>query len=207
MRYLISLLFVCVGVVPASGQVLLTGETGGSGAQAVVVTANLISVKDFGTLKNFWAEYGYGLTGRVDIFAAYGVISVFGETQHYVSGGSNIGLLQRRRLGLDVSFFSNVTVPITRRNEAATLLGTFAFIASRPVKIGAVFLTPYGGFEAVVPIGHRDRGVFTPVETLHAGIVGVAIPLGKTWAAFVEYDPGPRLRSGGAGIAVTIPRE
>jgi len=207
MRYVTPLLFVCVGVVPVSGQVLVTGEPGGSGAQAVVVTANLISVKDFGTLKNFWAEYGYGLTDRVDIFAAYGVITVFGETQHYIGGGSNIGLLQRRRHGLDVSFFNNVSVPLTRRDEAATLLGTFAFVASRPVKIGAVSLTPYGGFEAVVPIGHRDRGVFTPVETLHAGIVGVAIPLAKTWAAFVEYDPGPRLRSGGAGIAVTLPRE
>jgi len=201
------LLVVCVGVAPASGQVLVTGEPGGSGVQAVVVTANLISVKDFGTLKNFWAEYGYGLTDRVDMFAAYGVISVFGETQHYFSGGTNIGLLQRRRHGLDVSFFNNVSVPLTRRDEAATLLGTFAFVASRPVKIGSLSVTPYGGFEALVPIGHRARGVFTPVETLHAAIAGAAIPLGKTWTAFVEYDPGPRLRSGGAGIAVTIPRE
>jgi hypothetical protein len=47
--------------------------------------------------------------------------------------------------------------------------------------------------------------VFTPVETLHAGIV-VAIPLQKTWTAYVEYNPGPNLRSGGAGIGVTIPR-
>jgi hypothetical protein len=207
MRYVTPLLFVCLGIVPASGQVLVTGETGGSGAQAVMVTANLISVKDFGTLKNFWAEYGYGLTDRVDIFANYGVIRVFGETQHYVGGGTNIGLLQRRRHALDVSFFNNVTVPLTRRDEAAIVLGTFAFVASRPVKVASLSLTPYGGFEALVPIGHRARGVFTPVETLHAAIVGVAIPLDKTWAAFAEYDPGPRLRSGGAGIAVTIPRE
>src|SRR5438034_10110583 len=95
------LLVVCVGVVPASGQVLVTGQPSGSGAQAVVVTANFISVKDFGTLKNFWAEYGYGLTDRVDILAAYGAITVFGETQHYIGGGSNIGLLHRRRHGLD----------------------------------------------------------------------------------------------------------
>ena len=206
-RYATLLLVVCVGIVPASAQVLVTGEPGGAKAQAVVVTANLISVKDFGTLKNFWAEYGYGLTNRVDVFAAYGVISVFGETQHYISGGTNVGLLQRRRHGLDVSFFSNVSVAVTRRDEAATLLGTFAVIASRPVTIGSLSVTPYGGFEALVPIGQRARGVFTPVETLHAGVIGVAIPLDKTWAAFVEYDPGPRLRSGGAGIAVTIPRE
>src|SRR5437016_11665796 len=116
MRHLIPLVFVCVGVVPANGQVLVTGEPGGAKAQAVVVTANLISVKDFGTLKNFWAEYAYGLTDRVDVFANHGVIGVFGETQHYVGGGLNIGLLQRRRHGLDVSFFSNVSVPLTRRD-------------------------------------------------------------------------------------------
>jgi hypothetical protein len=208
MRHLTRLL-VCwlLGAVDASGQVLITGETGGSGTQAVVVTANLISVKDFGTLKNFWGQYGYGLTGRIDVFALYGAITVFGDTQQYIGGGSNIGILQRGRHGIDVSFFSNVSVPITRRDEAATWLGTFAFVASRPIRIGSLPMTPYGGFEALVPVGQRARGVFTPVETLHAAIVGVAIPLDKTWAAFVEYDPGPRLRSGGAGIAVAIPRQ
>src|SRR5437660_86441 len=119
MRYVTPLLFLFVGVVPAGGQVLVTGEPGGAKAQAVVATANLISVKDFGTLKNFWAEYGYGLTDRVDVFAAYGIISVFGETQHYISGGTNIGLLQRHRHALDVSFFNNVSVAMTRRDEAA----------------------------------------------------------------------------------------
>jgi len=208
MRHLTALLvYGLLGETAANGQVLITGEPGGSGAQAVVATANLISVKDFGTLKNFWGQYGYGLTSRVDIFAVYGAITVFGKTQQYIGGGSNIGILQRGRHGLDVSFFSNVSVPMTRRDEAATLLGTFAFVASRPVKIGSLPVTPYGGFEAVVPVGHRARGVFTPVETLPAAILGVAIALNKTWAAFAEFDPGPTLRSGGVGIAVIIPRQ
>jgi hypothetical protein len=203
-----TLLLVCwlVGAVTAGGQVLLTGEPGGSGAQGAAVTANLISPKAFATLTNVWAQYGYGLTDRVDIFATYGAIRVFDETQHYVGIGSNIGILRRSRHGLDVSLFDNVSVPLTRRAEAATLLVTLALIASRPVKIGSLLMTPYGGFEALAPVGARARGVFTPVETLHAGIIGLAIPLHQTWTAYVEYNPGPHLRSGGAGIGVTIPR-
>jgi hypothetical protein len=208
MRWPITLLLVCwlAGAAPASGQVLLTGEPGGAGAQSVAVTANLISPKDFGNLTNFWALYGFGLTDRVDLFASYGAISVFGETQHYAGVGSNIGVLRRNQHGLDVSVMSGVTAPLSRRGQAATLLGTIAVIASRPVTIGSLTMTPYGGFESVVPIGGRARGVFTPVETLHAGIAGVAIPLQKTWTAYVEYNPGPNLRSGGAGVVVMIPR-
>ncbi len=200
------LVFWLVGAVTASGQVLLTGEPGGSGAQNVAVTANLISPKAFANLTNVWAQYGYGVTDRLDFFAAYGAIRVFDKTQHYVGLGSNIGVLQRSRNGLDVSLLSSVSVPLTRRNEAATLLVTLAFIASRPGKIGSFLMTPYGGLEAVAPVGGRARDVFTPVETLHAGIAGVAIPLRKTWTAYVEYNPGPHLRSGGAGVVVTIPR-
>ena len=94
---------------------------------------------------------------------------------------------------------------MTRRDRAATVLLTTAVVASRPVKLGAVLLVPYGGYEALVPVGNRARGVFTPVETLAAAVAGVAIPLRKTWTAYVEFDPGPVLRSGGMGLVVTIP--
>ena len=204
-----AVFLVCwlVRTATGSAQVLITGETGGAGAQAVAVAANLIQPKDFGTLANFWAQYGYGVADRVDAFVTYGNISVFGETQHYVGVGSNIAVLRRGQHGLDLSVFDNVSVPVTRRNQAATLLVTLALVASRPVKLGSVAITPYGGFNTVAPIGQRALGVFTPVETLHTGIAGVAIPLGKTWSAFVEYDPGPNLRSGGVGLAVIFPRQ
>lgn len=195
-----------VGAATASGQVLVTAETGGAGGQAVVVAANLITPKDFDHLANFWAQYGYGFADRVDVFAVYGNISVFGETQHYVGVGSNIGLARRARLGFDLSLFTNASVPVTRRNQAAQVLLTIALVASRPVPLGSLVITPYGGFQTVVPVGSRARGVFTPVETLHNGIVGVAIPLRKTWSAYVEYNPGPNLRSGGVGLAVLLPR-
>jgi hypothetical protein len=207
MRHL-TLLVVCwlAGAVASSGQVLLTGETGGSGTQAVAGAANLISPRDFGKLANFWAQYGYGLTDRIDLFAAYGNTTVFSETQHYVGGGSNIGIFRRGRHGLDISLFSNASVPMTRRDQAATVLVTLAVVASRPVNLGSVVLVPYGGYEALVPVGHRARGVFTPVETQHTGIAGVAIPLHTAWAAYLECDPGPAVRSGGMGLVLTIPR-
>jgi hypothetical protein len=194
------------GAATASGQVLITGETGGAGGQALVATANLITPKDFDHLANFWGQYGYGISDRVDVFAVYGNISVFGETQQYVGVGSNIGLLTRGRHGLDLSLFSNASVPVTRRDQAADVLLTLAFVASRPVTLGSLVVTPYGGFNTVAPIGHRARGVFTPVETLHSGILGLAIPLSKTWLAFLEYNPAPNLRSAGVGVAVILPR-
>ena len=204
----ISVLLVCwlAGTATARGQVLVTGETGGAGGEAVVLAANLLSAKDFANLGNFWAQFGYGLSDRVDVFAAYGNTTVFGELQHYVGVGSNIGVLRRGRHGVDLSFFNNASVAVTRRNEACTLFVMLALVASRPVTIGSVVVTPYGGFNTVVPIGQRALGVFTPVETLHTGIVGVTVPLHKTWSAYVEYDPGPKLRSAGVGLAYFVPR-
>src|SRR5437870_13685681 len=100
MRRLTPMLVLVLGlgcVARASAQVLVTGETGGSGAQAVVAAANLLKVKDFSTLANYWVEYAYGIADRVDLFASYGNISVFDATQHYVAVGSNIALLRRGR--------------------------------------------------------------------------------------------------------------
>jgi hypothetical protein len=203
----VARLAVCwlVSAVAASGQILLTGETGGSGAQAVTVTGNLISPKDFGRLSGFLAQYGYGLANHVDLFASYGSTTVYREMQHYVGVGSNVGILQRGRHGLDVSLLSNASVPVTRRHQAATALVTLAVIASRPVKLGSVTVAPYGGVKALAPVGARARGVFTSVGTQYAGIAGAAVPLHRIWSLYVECDRGPNLRSGGAGITVTLP--
>lgn len=208
MRCLAALFFsILAGTAPAGAQVLITGETGGAGGQAVMVTANRLAPKDFGTLANFWAQYGYGLSDRVDVFAVYGRISVFGDSQQYVGGGSNISLFKRRGHGLDVSFFTNATVPVTRRDQAATALATLALVASRPVTLGSIVMTPYGGFNTLLPIGHRERGVFTPVEALHTGIAGLAVPIDKAWSAYAEYNPGPGLQSAGVGILYVRPRQ
>ena len=193
-------------VRPAAAQVLVTGETGGAGGRAIMVSGNLLAPNEFGTLKNFWGQYGYGVSDRVDLFAAYGNISVFGDTQHYVGVGSNIGLLKRGRQGIDLSFFNNFSVPITRRDQASTVLATLALVASRPLTVGSTTITPYAGFNTLLPIGRRERGIFTPLEALHTAIVGMTVPLGKSWAAYAEYNPGPGIRCVGLGILYLVPR-
>jgi hypothetical protein len=85
------------------------------------------------------------------------------------------------------------------------VLLTLALVASRPVTVGSVVVTPYGGFNMLVPVGQRALGVFTPVETLRTGIVGAAVSLSKSWSAFVEYDPGPHLKTGGIAIVYARP--
>jgi len=191
----------------AGAQVLITGETGGAGGHAVMATANLLAPDDFDTLANFWGQYGYGLSSRVDVLVAYGNISVFGDTQHYVGAGSNIGLLKRGRQIVDVSFFNTVSVPMTRRDQASTVFVTLALVASRPMTLGSFAITPYGGFNTLMPIGERKCGIFTPVETLHTGIAGVTVPFGRAWSAYVEYSPGPGIRCGGFGILYVRPKQ
>ena len=63
-----SALFSVVTVQALRAQVLITGENGGKGSRAIMITANAIQPKDFGTLANVWAQYGYGATDRVDAF-------------------------------------------------------------------------------------------------------------------------------------------
>ena len=203
-----ALLLVCwlAGTATAGAQVLVTGETGGAGGQAVVLAGNLLSVKEFTNLGNFWAQFAYGVSDRVDVFASYGNTEVYDKIQHYVGVGSNISVLRRAQNGLDLSFFNTASVALTRRDEACTLFVTLAAVASHPVTLGSVVITPYGGFNSVVPIGQRAQGLFTPLETLHTGIAGVAIPFHKTWQAYIEYDPGPKLRAAGVGLVYIVPR-
>lgn len=202
----LMLLLWLVTAASASGQVLVTGETGGAGAHVVVASANLISAEGVGNLGNLWGQYGYGLTDRVDVFAFYGNITVSNDTQHYGGIGSNVSLLRRAQHGLDLSLLSNASVPMSRRHQAATVLVGLALVASRPLTIGSTVITPYGGFNTLAPMGQRDRGLFTPVETQHAGIVGVAMPLHRTLTAYLEYNHGPAVRSGGLGLLFAIPR-
>ncbi len=181
-----ALVFLLAGAATASGQILLTAETGGGGSHAIAVAANRIAPDDFDALGNFWAQYGYGLNDRIDLFAVYGNINVFGDMQHYGATGANLNILRRARSGIDLSLLGGVSTPITRRDEAAVVLGTFALIASRPAKLGSLTITPYGGIESVVPISHRARGIFTPVDTEYAAIVGISVPVHENWAAYVE---------------------
>lgn len=190
----------------AEAQVLLTGENGGKGSQSIMVSANAIVPRNYTVLANVWAQYGYGLANRADLFASYGNITAFGWTQHYASLGLNLGLVKRRRAGVDLSFYNNASIPFNRRHQACTVLLSSAVVVSRPVKLGRRSFTPYGGFSRLHPIGHRADKVFTPGKVVQSFIAGVAIPLGSAITLFLEYQPGHLQHSAGAGVVYVLPR-
>jgi hypothetical protein len=194
--------FVFASVVYA--QALITGENGGKGAHAVMISANAIQPKDYGTLANIWVQYGYGVSNRFDAFVNYGNITVYGRSQSYLAAGSNLGLLRRKRAGVDVALYNNASVAITHREEACRVLLLSALIASRPVKIGGYTLTPYGGVMRLTPIGAVPNPTFTPPSGVYNGIAGVALPLGKV-ILFLEYNPGRIQHSGGMGVLYVFP--
>jgi hypothetical protein len=194
---------VLVNVLQA--QVLITGENGGKGSRAVMVSANAIHPTGFGTLTNLWVQYGYGVSNRVDAFVSYGNITVFGRSQSYVAMSSNVGLLRRSRTKVDVALFNTANFPINHREQACRVLLGSALIASRPVKVGGRTLTPYGGVIRLTPIGRALDPVFTPPSAVYNGIVGVAVPLGKV-TFFFEYNPGGIQRSGGMGVLYVFPQ-
>ncbi len=99
MRAWFSALVLAAAAPFANGQALFTGETGSRGASSLLVAANASSVRDFTAPANFWTAYTRGLHHRVDGFAFYGNLSVFGRTQRYAGLASNLGLLKRAGTG------------------------------------------------------------------------------------------------------------
>ena len=198
----------CLLLAPTlDAQVLITGENGGKGSRAVMVSANGIQAKGFGTLSNNWAQYGWGVTNRFDAFLSYGNITVFGRSQSYAAIGSNIGLLRRSRAGLDVALYNNASIPINHRQQASDVLLISALIASRPVKVLGRTLTLYGGASRQTPIGRAPDPHFTPPSAVHNGIMGTSVSVSQRVAFFVEYNPGKTQRSGGVGFLFIFPTD
>jgi len=207
--FVISIMFLIhfiVGRTVVQAQALITGENGGRGSQAIMVTANALFPKDYTVPANFWAQYGYGLANRIDVFASLGNITVYGKTQHYSAFGSNIGLIKRDRAGLDVSFYNNLSVPFNRQDQASTVLWNSAFVGSRPVQTSDRLITLYGGFSVLAPLGNRSDKIFTPPVTIYSGILGVALSLNKGVTLFFEYNPGSLQQSTGVGALYVLPR-
>lgn len=200
-----SALWTLVFLKVSHPQVLITGENGGSGGQTVMLSANAIQPKDFGTLTNVWLQYGYGVTDHIDGFLSYGNITVFGRSQSYAAIGANIGVLRRSRAGLDVAFYNNASLPINHREQASPVLLSSALIASRPVKLGGWGITPYGGVSPLTPIGGTREPFFTPPSSVYNGIVGVSVTVGRV-AFYLEYNPGDIQRNSGGGILYVFPQ-
>ena len=188
-------LFVLSGI--ANAQVLTTAVTGGKGNSALLISPNGL-FPDGLNLFNGYVQYSRGLTDRFDGYAAYGNITALGQTQHYVGVGGNLNLVNSKAVctPYDISWFNMVTVPVSRRTDASSVLWNSAIVVSFP--IGPV--TAYTGINGVIPIGDVAGGkLFTPGESLFNIPIGISKSVGR-WTLFVEGDPGNNLKSFGVGI-------
>ncbi len=206
MKKIIVCLVAAVGILladQAPAQVLATAETGGKGNHAVLVSANGLYPEGL-TLFNAYGQYVYGLTDYIDVTVAYGNISALGESQNYVGLGWNAVLLRRSQAFVDVSFFNVITLPLSNRSQASTVVMTPAVVVSRPMTVAGKSITIYSGLNSLVPIGATQNKLFTPPETLFNVPIGISMPLSKKWIVCAEVDPGTNLKTLGLGVVRTF---
>ena len=193
MKYgLVLLLALWTGV--ANAQVLTIGETLGRGKAGLLLSDNVIVPGD--GIPNLNIAYGLfakGLTDRFDLYLSAGEATTEGATQAFVGGGWNVRLVRISKA--TVSFFNVATIPLTRRDEACRVLLNPALVVSAPLGTKVVV---YSGLNALVPIGDRARGIFTPPSTKTNVPIGATYAIGK-WGLWGEVDFG-NLHAFGVGL-------
>jgi hypothetical protein len=194
------LLATCAGV---QAQVLTTAETLGKGKSGLLFSDNRIFV-DGARLHLLVGQYVRGLSGRFDVYIVAGATRTDDEdatsviTQGWVGGGGNVSLAEWK--GFRMSAFGVVSTALNRRTQASDVLANPAVVVSRTAIKDRLAL--YGGINALVPIGHREQGWFTPPETEVNVPVGALIMLGR-WGVFAEADIG-HLMALGFGLARSL---
>jgi hypothetical protein len=178
----------------AQAQVLSLGETLGKGRSGLLLTDNaIVPGEGIPNLNIFYGEFARGLSDRFDLYLAFGETTTDGETQVWTGGGGNLRLARARKVTL--SLFTVASVALTRRDEACQVLWNPALIASTPV---AKQLTVYSGVNSLIPIGDRERGIFTPPSTKVNVPIGATYAIGP-WGLWGEVDVG-NLQAVGVGI-------
>lgn len=180
--------------VPAAAQVLTTGDTLGRGKSGVLFTDNvIIPGHGIAHLNIAYAEFARGLSDRFDLYLSGGETTTEGASQAWAGGGGNLRLAHVRKAA--VSLFAVASVPFNRRDEACQLLLNPAIVVSGPI---TARLAVYSGVNALVPIGDRARGVFTPPSAKVNVPIGATYALGS-WGIWGEIDVGT-LDAVGVGI-------
>lgn len=188
-----------------AGQALFTGENSGKGESSIFFAATASFVRDFTGPSNFWTAYTRGVQDRVDAFAFCDNLTIYGQTQHYIGVGSNLGILKRARHGVDLAFLNFYSTPLNRRGQAATLSATFAPIVSRPVKPWGRQMTLYAGYLRSESFGARADKLFSPPKGTHQGIIGAVLPISKSLSLIAEYDPGRGQQNLGLALLYLFP--
>ena len=139
-------------------QVLTIGDTLGKGKAGVLLSDNVIVPGDgIPNLNIAYVEFAKGLTDRFDLYLSAGETTTDGATQGWLGGGGNLRLVRIQKVTL--SFFSIASVAVNRRDEACQVLWNPALVASVPL---SKTFTVYTGLNGLIPIGDRERGIFTP---------------------------------------------
>jgi hypothetical protein len=187
----------------AEAQVLTTADTLGKGTQGVLISDNRIFV-DGARLHIIVGQYVRGLTNRFDLYLLAGDTRTGDEGATSVLDQLSLGVGANCTLarwnGFSVSLFGIVSVPVTRRDQASDVLVNPALVVSRTIVKDRLAL--YSGVNALVPVGHRSRGWFTPPNTKVNVPAGALVMLGR-WGMFGEVDIGP-LKAVGVGLSRTF---
>ena len=172
LRSTLTAAFLLLAAARADAQVLTIGETLGKGKNGLLVSDNvLVPGEGIPNLNIFYAEYARGLSQRFDLYLSGGETTTDGSTQGWLGGGGNLRLARAGKATL--SLFTVASVPLNHRDEACQVLWNPALVVSAPV---GKALTLYTGINSLIPIGDRERGIFTPPSTK------VNVPIGATYA-------------------------
>jgi len=191
-------LLSCLAPARGDAQVLSTAETLGRGTSAVLFSDNVIVPGEgISNLNNAYGQFAHGLHDRFDLYLAAGGTTTEGSTQAWIGGGGNLRVARFRKVA--VSLFGIASVPVTHRDEACQVLLNPALIVSAPL---GTKLSIYSGVNALVPIGDRARGIFTPPSTKVNAPIGAVYAIGR-WGLWGEADFGT-LRAFGAAITRTF---
>ena len=178
----------------AQAQVLSIGETLGRGKSGLLLTDNaIVPGEGIPNLNIFYGEFARGLSDRFDLYLSFGETTTDGETQVWTGGGGNLRLARARKVTF--SLFTVASLALTRRDEACQVLWNPALIASVPV---GKQLTVYSGVNGLIPIGDRERGIFTPPSAKVNVPIGATYAIGP-WGLWGEVDVG-NLQAVGVGI-------
>lgn len=190
----------CLACLPADAhaQVLTIGETLGKGKSAILLSDNVIYPgNDIPSLNIAYGMWARGLHRRFDVFLSAGETTTEGATQGFAGAGGNLHLVRAGRLA--VSFFNIASVPFNRREEACDVLLNSAVVASVPAGPKAFV---YSGVNGLIPLGRRERGIFTPPSARFNVPVGATYAIGA-WGLWAEADIG-RLHAAGIGLTRTF---
>jgi hypothetical protein len=169
----------------AHGQVLSIGETLGKGKSGLLLSDNaIVPGAGIPNLNIAYGEFARGLSDRFDLYLSFGETTTDGETQVWTGGGGNLRLARVRKVTF--SLFTVASIALTRRDKACQVLWNPALIASAPL---GKQLTFYSGVNSLIPIGDRERGIFTPPSTKVNVPIGGTYAIGR-WGIWVEGDVG-----------------